>query len=315
MKRSHDIIKYFEDNHLILHPTRSEDLKTSDDVLKENGKVDWSTFDWIKFNVWFSMLAMDHYPEFRENIETLDIPKQAKILDVGCGGGLLGRVFLDPKFDAKTIIGIDKEEVVNFAREIPIDDMDREKIEFVAQDLEENADLPFTNQSFDMIFVGNGTKVMFTDKLIAEYKRILRPGGMILILMISDFGNLYKWEPQWRRYLTYLSVKNNLDRLIENLFQKPDDNWHRYYLKAIRKLNTKLRSFIINRTHPLPKLTEKIVLHMYSFWNAGLRDIFEDEQQWNTFHRMLLPDSDSYMLKREDSWISYSYDISWVKVD
>lgn len=112
-----------------------------------------------------------------ENVEEIWIkkyedvlPKEGKVLDLGCGIGQYSRYFLDRGYDV-TASDISKKALEYLSNKIP-------NIEVIQQDMSEK--LKFKDNEFDIVFANLSIHFFSkseTEKLIAEIKRILKPGG------------------------------------------------------------------------------------------------------------------------------------------
>ena len=105
-----------------------------------------------------------------------------KLLDIGCGNGEFSLI-LKQAFGVQEVYGI---EIAAQAAEIA-----RNKgINVVCTNLNE-ADIPFDNDAFDMVFAGEIIEHLFSpDHFLDEIYRVLRPGGCCIITT----PNLASWH-------------------------------------------------------------------------------------------------------------------------
>jgi len=91
-----------------------------------------------------------------------------RVLDLGCRSGALTRHLLE----GNEVVGLDVDRVaLHKAAELGID--------IVVADVEEP--LPFPNGSFDAVVAGELFEhLRFPDGLVAEVRRVLRPGGVLV---------------------------------------------------------------------------------------------------------------------------------------
>ncbi len=104
------------------------------------------------------------------------IPSEGRLLEVGCAQGIRSRL-IAKHFSHLEIVGIDRsEELLQAARH---QNQDLANLSFEQADLYE---LPFADESFDFIYA----RLVFMhlaepSRAIQSLKRVLRPGGRILI--------------------------------------------------------------------------------------------------------------------------------------
>lgn len=103
------------------------------------------------------------------------LPKEAKVLDVGCGAGVPITRILSQSFD---VIGVDlSEEQIRLARELV------PEVGFICQDMTE---LGFPDESFDAICSYYAIIHVPRDEhrgLLRNFHRMLKPGGLVLLSM------------------------------------------------------------------------------------------------------------------------------------
>jgi ubiquinone/menaquinone biosynthesis C-methylase UbiE len=114
-------------------------------------------------------------------IEKLNIPKDSKLLDVGCGRGDFLNGFINSGCNG---YGVD---FTNAAEKYCPD------AKLFQADIENNG-MPFEDNYFDVIFSKSVIEHFYDpDTLIRECKRCLKPGGMIIVMAPS-------WEYNYRIY-------------------------------------------------------------------------------------------------------------------
>ena len=113
-------------------------------------------------------------------IELLNIGdmKRPKILEVGCSTGYITR-HVAQKFDCE-IVGVDLSEIL---LEIARDESDKLGLENVSFERANVEDLPFPDDSFDIVY-GEAITALVKDplKVLGEYKRVLKKGGKVATL-------------------------------------------------------------------------------------------------------------------------------------
>jgi len=100
-----------------------------------------------------------------------------RVLDVGCGPGLTTQAALDLVGPTGYVIGLDPSSgMLREARKGPC----RNLIQGVAEEL------PFPDGAFDFVSMGYALRHVSDLRLaFREYRRVLRPGGIVLLLEIS----------------------------------------------------------------------------------------------------------------------------------
>lgn len=107
-------------------------------------------------------------------VEAADLPPGSRVLEVGCGTGVVARYLADhPPVDS--VVGVDPSPVlVERARNVT----DDERVTFEEGD---GQALRFEDASFDAVVMHTVTcHVPDTTRLLAESYRVLRPGGCLL---------------------------------------------------------------------------------------------------------------------------------------
>jgi len=142
-------------------------------------------------------------------IERLDLLKTppARILDGGAGTGYLTRL-LQAKFPQSHIIGLDLAlGMMQFAKRKTWQVWKRQPT-YLCADLE---CLPFTDQSFDLIFSNFSLQWCFSlPQVFAEFKRILKPNGMLFFTTVGP-QTLFELRHSWQKVSPTTHVNNFLD--------------------------------------------------------------------------------------------------------
>lgn len=109
-----------------------------------------------------------------------------EVLDVACGTGPLSEAFLAA--GASRVIGLDYTQgMLDIARRKAMRLPDQHRLEYVHGDAME---LPFSEQSFDVVSIAFGIRnVADPEKAFAEFARVLRPGGRLVVLEFAEPGN------------------------------------------------------------------------------------------------------------------------------
>jgi SAM-dependent methyltransferase len=109
------------------------------------------------------VFVTERIPLFREAIG-----RGRHVLDLGCRSGALTRHFLE----GNTVVGLDVDRAALVKAEAL-------GVETVLANVEEP--LPFEDESFDAVVAGELLEhLRFPDELVAEIRRVLRPGGVLV---------------------------------------------------------------------------------------------------------------------------------------
>jgi ubiquinone/menaquinone biosynthesis C-methylase UbiE len=148
-----------------------------------------------RFGIWF--LGSQTWLQFVLEVAVDDLarlvgpaqrPECAIVLDVGCGQGKSFKL-LKQKFNPQTLIGIDADaEILEKARA-------QAQLDGVQVDLRvgNGADIQLPDNSVDMLFCHQTFHHLVEhDKAIAEFYRVLKPGGLLLFAE-STRAYIHSW--------------------------------------------------------------------------------------------------------------------------
>jgi SAM-dependent methyltransferase len=141
-------------------------------------------------------LAADEYERTRPDypdavVEALPLAPDATVVDVGAGTGKLTRVLAR-----------------HYARVIAVEPLDamRAILEEVVPDAESHAGsaeaLPLADASVDAVFAAQAFHWFANDESVAEFARVLRPGGVLAL--VWNEGDATRTDPRPEAYRAYL---------------------------------------------------------------------------------------------------------------
>jgi len=149
----------------------------------------------LEFNDWARAgrgegMEKGHRPVGEQAIELMEIPSDARVLDVGCGSGWATRLMAE-KAQRGRVVGIDiADEMIAIAREASASSSN---VEFRVASAER---LPFPDDEFTHAF-SMESLYYYADVLVAlkEIKRVLKPEG--LFVTVVDLYQENKPSGQW----------------------------------------------------------------------------------------------------------------------
>jgi SAM-dependent methyltransferase len=129
--------------------------------------IGYATKDWIDKPTIFSQFAIQYFP------------KTGTLLDLGAGHGQDSRFFTKKGY---TVTGTDfSETALKFLKE----KADKEGLKIKTEQVDLSKDLPFENESFDIVYAHLSLHYFdldTTNNLFSEIQRILKPDGILAAL-------------------------------------------------------------------------------------------------------------------------------------
>lgn len=130
-------------------------------------------------------------------VRKADVKPGDRVLDVACGTGDLTLAFA--RSGAAGVVGLDfTGEMLDIARhKSQARGLPDERVQYLQGDAQ---DLPFDDASFDVVSIAFGIRnVLDPAKAVREFRRVLRPGGRLIVLEFAEpglppvrwFNNLY----------------------------------------------------------------------------------------------------------------------------
>jgi len=185
--------------------------KVNNDVYRQLGHAWWDDdveFSTLRF--WINPVRFGYFERVFRQQEVLD-SGQRRLLDIGCGGGLLAEEFARVGFE---VTGVDPApETIETARTHAA--ASGLRIEYLTGSGE---DLPFPDGSFDHVACCDVLEhVDDVDRVISEVARVLRPGGLFLFDTIN------------RTLISKLVVIKLMQEWRSTAFFTPNSHvWHKF---------------------------------------------------------------------------------------
>jgi len=158
----------------------------------------------------FNLLAeMEFYrtPSQEFAWSMMDNPVGKKILEIGCGLGVNAIIM---GLSGAEVVGID---VAPRRLETVSEIVEVNEIEHISLLCASGEDLPFADESFDIVYANAVTIHMNKEKAIQEFYRVLKPGGKVILcepMKYHPLVNLYRFTlapREWRDITEYYNFK------------------------------------------------------------------------------------------------------------
>ena len=161
---------------------------------------------------WSQRGLNERLKKYIEIIQALNLSKNIKILDAGCGPATYCRALKELGY--QNIIGVDYSwSVLKKAKE------KNYGIEYINADIYY---LPFKQNLFDhVICIGVLQSITNEESLISELKRVLKPGGILLIAILNEDEIYYKIKKRKKTFLSEVRRYSiaNFKRKLEQHFK------------------------------------------------------------------------------------------------
>jgi len=173
--------------------------------------------NWHESAVWIT----DH-ELLERHVDHLEVGKDARVLDVCCGSGVVGEAFKDK---VGTVTGLDLTPQM----------LDLAKIRLDEVQLGNVYNLPFDDEMFDLVVTREVLHILpYPEKPVSEIFRVLKPGGQFITGQILPYG---AEDAVWM----YRIFKKK-QPLIFNMFQEED---FRQLLLGCGFINLKMTEFTL----------------------------------------------------------------------
>lgn len=206
-----------------------------------------------------------------EMAEDCKISKDSRVLDIGSGKGITA-AHLAGKYGCR-VIGIDMSaKMVDYAKNYADKKGLSQMISFMNHDAH---NLPFDDNSFDVVFAECSTVLMDKEKVFREFIRVTRPGGYI-----GDLEMSWKKDPEQK-------IVDRSYTMWEGFSTKTFNEWRSFY-KNMGLTDIKINDFS-------DKLKNLELLYMRSLGVRGIikmswymlrnRDLRKGMVEYNKFFK------------------------------
>ncbi len=161
-------------------------------------------FDRVSSYYFWIMGALEIKPN-NKALTMAGIQKGEKVLDIGFGTGwVLERLVYLVGIDHITY-GLDYSEGM---KKVALENLKKKNIDTAVQLVTANVkSMPYADDSFDVVFVSFVIDLLQKDdipKALSEIKRVLKPGGRLILVSMTKKGNgiyrLARWAYEWMYY-------------------------------------------------------------------------------------------------------------------
>jgi SAM-dependent methyltransferase len=230
-----------------------------------------------------SLERMNYFqePEARALIADLALPPGSSGLDTGCGVGLYALWLAEAVGLRGRVLGIEPTaERVEAARELVGKRLDAGRLEFREGDA---TALGMKDGSLDWVWCGDVLHhVLDTDKALSEFRRVVRPGGRVVIKESQVLSAMFlPGYPDLERRIQLAEIARSLDEGGGRSFQERRQTT----LASLRTAGLSdivARTYLIERRAPLTAAAREYIQNTVfdRNWGDRLRPLLSAEDWW-----------------------------------
>ena len=244
-------------------------------------------------------------PLFNSIIKSLDLPNGSKGLDAGCGIGFYTKTLAESVGANGNVIGLDlSKDFITYANKNRV-----QNIQFEESDINS---LHFKDKSFDWIWSADtvwpgpkelGCPTEDPTTIIKEFYRILKPGGMIIIL----FWSTQKFLPGYPLLEARLNTTSGATApFIHGMNPINHIMNAKHWLEKVGFKNILAKTFLADINAPLDENTRNALnIFFQMFWGESESQVSEED--WNEFKRLCDSNSDDNVLNNPYYYGFYTY--------
>lgn len=139
--------------------------------------------------------------------EALRACPSGRLLDVGCGPGMLVRHLLDTRPGDFYITGCDRSATMIDAATGAAEGSGDVRLTVACVE-----DLPFPDENFDVVVAMGILEYTAADRALREIARVVRPGGLVVVTMLNPISPYRLFE--WFAYWPALRLLGHVERLL-----------------------------------------------------------------------------------------------------
>jgi ubiquinone/menaquinone biosynthesis C-methylase UbiE len=246
-------------------------------------------------------------PLFNLIIKSLDLPNGSKGLDAGCGIGFYTKILAESVGDEGNMIGLDvSKEFITYANKNQV-----QNIQFEEGDINS---LYFKDKTFDWIWSADtvwpgpkelGCPAEDPTRIIKEFYRILKPGGMLIII----FWSSQKFLPGYPLLEARLNTTSGATSpFVNGMNPKNHIINAKHWLEKGGFKNISAKTFLADINAPIDENTRNALnIFFQMFWGQSERQVSKED--WNEFKRLCDPNSDDNILQNPNYYGFYTYTI------
>lgn len=230
-------------------------------------------------------------PELRDGLARSGIGSSDRILDAGCGAGLVTRMLAE--LSAGEVTGVDAQSaMLDFARSLAAPA--RGAVRYQSLDIADR--LPFDDDAFAAVFMGD----MWMSEPFAEMRRVTRPGGRVVVKLSGLLPALmYVWDKEFDLRMQQAMIAGLRRRAGEAVFGGGSAWMQGHRLSELgpwRSFTT--FTVLVERLHPVPPEFEEAQRQLFARYHGpAARDVVDDDD-WRKLAALWDPASDQYLFRR-----------------
>lgn len=257
---------------------------------------DWNQQRHQTYPLRVALSALAMAPEIRTTMRQNGVTVGTKVLDVGCGAGVISRFLWQE--GAAEVIGVDNNEaMLAQAATLPLPPDPSRPLTFMKADL--RYPLPFADNYFDIIWLGD----FWLPNLMTELRRLLRPGGRIIFKSTWLMPRLtYSWDMSLDTRINAATYRG-LQTWEDSLQQKTDTPQPpptTLYGRLRHAGFDHIWSQLVERFAPVPPLLAEEMRQRFAIWDGACAWPYLDKEDQTLLAQLWQPDHKDYIFNRTD---------------